>query len=118
MDIEGFKAAVKQFVALNDQLNASKKHMRELNRKKESLAEEITKFMSDKDLDECELPDGKLILKTSKRVETVTKEHILKHVASVIDGDKAMQIVETIYSKRDFVEKPTLLRTHKRKSDT
>jgi hypothetical protein len=116
MDLDEFRAAVKQYVALNDQLNASKKHMRDLNRKKESLSEVITKFMADKSLDECELEDGKLILKSSKRIEAVTKDHILKHVASFIEPERATQVVENIYSKRETIERPTLLRTHKRKS--
>lgn len=114
MDQDTFRNTVKMFVELHDELNASAKHMRELRRKREQLSEAILEFMQSHDVDECALQDGKLMRKQSKRTGPLNKEHILKQLNLMFESEKAVKAVENIFSKRELIEKPCLLRTRKR----
>ncbi len=112
---EQFKNAVKAYIEIHDELQASAKQLREIRKRKTALSETIINFMRDNDIDECALSDGKLIRKTSKRVEGLKKDNmmdVLKEKLGSVDAAEAL-LVE-IYSQRGVVEKDCLRRTHRR----
>lgn len=111
-----FKAAVKSYVDLHDQLQASAKHLRELRKQKNELADAILQYMQKNDIDGCKLGDGgKLIRKQSRRMEALKKEHIMDELKKVVtDQSQAENVLVNIFSKRTVETKEALKRTRTR----
>ena len=116
---EQFKNAVKAFIELHDELQASAKQLRAIRKRKTELSQTIINFMKENDIDECALADGKLIRKTSKRVEGLKKDNIMDVLKEKLgSADAAEALLVEIYSQRGVVEKDSLQRTHKRTNPT
>jgi hypothetical protein len=111
---EDFKNAVKAYITIHDELSAAGKQLRELRKQKTALSETILKFMKDHEIDECALNDGKLIRRTSKRLEALKKDHILDELKKSMGQDQAEAVLVNIFSQRGVTEKDALKRTHKR----
>jgi hypothetical protein len=112
---EQFKSAVKSYIEIHDELQASAKQLRAIRKRKTELAETILGFMKDNDIDECALSDGKLIRKTSKRVEGLKKDNIMDVLKEKLGSAAAAEaLLVEIYGQRGVVEKDSLQRTHKR----
>lgn len=112
---EQFKNAVKAYIEIHDELQASARQLRAIRKRKTELSETIINFMRDNDIDECALSDGKLIRKTSKRVEGLKKDNIMDVLKEKLgSADAAEAMLVEIYGQRGVVEKDSLKRTHKR----
>lgn len=110
-----FRDTVKAYIELHDELAASARQMRELRKQKDALGTRIIEFMRDNAIDECALADGKLIRKTSKKVETLKKEHILDALKKRLgDETAAERALVDIYASRGVEETDSLRRTKKR----
>jgi ABC-type xylose transport system substrate-binding protein len=109
-----FKAAVKAYIALHDQLATASKELRNIRKKKTELADTIVSYMKANDIGECELQDGKLIHKKSKRMEPLKKEHILEELVKSMGDTQAEDVLVSIFGKRHVQEKDHLTRTRKR----
>jgi hypothetical protein len=109
---ESFKDAVKVYIQLHDEIAKSSKQLREIRKQKDAVGETILAWMRGNAVDECELPDGKLVRKTSKRTETLKKEIVLDELKNVIgDEAKAVACLQNIFSRRGVVEREVLSRT-------
>lgn len=107
-----FKEAVKAYIELHDEITASSKQLRELKQQKDAVGEIILKWMRSNSVDECELPDGKLVRKTSKRTQTLKKEFVLEELKNLTgDEARAEASMLNIFSRREVVEKEVLTRT-------
>lgn len=111
---DDFKAAVKAYIEMHDQLTEASKNLRGIRKKKAELADVIVQYMKKNDIDECALQDGKLIRKQSKRLEPLKKEHIMDELKRAVGEPKADDILLSIFSKRAVAEKDTLRRTRRR----
>jgi hypothetical protein len=112
---EQFKQAVKAYIEIHDELQASAKQLREIRKRKTALSETILNFMKENDIDECALSDGKLIRKTSKRVEGLKKDNIMDALKEKLGSTEAAEaLLIDIYSQRGVIEKDSLQRTHRR----
>lgn len=112
---EQFKTAVKDWIQIHDELQASAKQLREIRKRKQVLADTILGFMRNNEIDECALSDGKLIRRTSKRVEGLKKETILDVLKDKMGStEKAEAMLVEIFSHRNVVEKEALMRTTKK----
>lgn len=110
-----FKAAVKSYVELHDELAASAKHQRALRKQKNDFADAILQYMKKNDIDGCALNDGgKLIRKQSRRMEALKKEHIMDELRKVVDAGQAESVLVNIFSKRAVDTKDSLTRTRTR----
>ena len=115
MSAEGdFKAAVKAYIDMHDQLTAAAKQLTGIRKKKAELADVIVQYMKKNDIDECALQDGKLIRKQAKRLEPLKKEHIMDELRKAVGEPRAEDILVSIFSNRTVAEKDTLRRTRKR----
>lgn len=114
---EDFKAAVKSYIDIHDQLSRAGKELREVRKKKAELADVIVQYMKKNDIDECALQDGKLIRKTAKRLEPLKKEHILKQLSDVLGEARAEDVLLGIYGARGVNDKDVLRRTKKKSSE-
>jgi uncharacterized protein YdcH (DUF465 family) len=111
-----FRAAVKSYVDLHDQLQATAKTQRELRKQKTQLSDAILQYMQKNDIDGCKLSDGgKLIRKQSRRMEALKKEHILDELKKVVqDHTQCENVLVNIFSKRAVDTKDALKRTRTR----
>lgn len=114
-DSDEFKDAVKAYIELHDEITRSTKQLRELKQQKDSVGEIILRWMRSNNVDECELPDGKLMRKTSKRTEGLKKEMVLQELKKLTgDEARATASLQNIFSMRTTVEKEILSRTVKK----
>lgn len=110
---EDFKAAVKAYIDMHDRLAAASKELRDVRKKKTELQAVIVAYMKRNEIDECMLQDGKLVRKSSKRLEPLKKEHIVETLRAQV-GDRADDVLLDIFSRRGVSERDTLRRTKKR----
>ena len=110
-----FKDAVKAYIELHAEITRSSKQLRELRQQKDAVGEIILRWMRSHSVDECELPDGKLVRKTSKRTGTLKREMILEELKK-LTGDEARAGVslENIFGMRSVIETEILSRTVKK----
>lgn len=111
-----FKAAVTLFVELHDEMQRMSKEMKELRQRKDALGETILKSMRTKDIDVCQLGDGRgrLVRKETKTTGSLKKEHICSALQSALgDERRAEAVLNTIYSQRNVEVKETLARLAK-----
>lgn len=112
---EEFKQAVQAYIELHDEITKSSKHLRELRKQKDAVGDIILKWMRSHSVDECELPDGKLVRKTSKRTETLKKDMVLVELKKLTGDDaRAIASLQNIFGMRSVVEKEILSRTIKK----
>lgn len=113
---DDFKAAVRTYISLHDEILAGQKALAQVRKKKTELAQVILEFMKQHDIDECALADGKLVRKQTKKLESLKKEHILDELKRGLglDGEKAESILVNIYSKRGVEAAESLRRTKAR----
>ena len=111
-----FRAAVKGYVDLHDQLQATAKTQRELRKQKNELSDAILQYMQKNDIDGCQLTDGgKLVRKQSRRMEALKKEHIMDELKKVVqDQSQCENVLVNIFSKRVVDTKESLKRTKTR----
>jgi hypothetical protein len=112
-DESDFKQAVTAYIDLHDELTRSAKQMKELRKQREVVGETILAWMRSRGVDECELPDGKLVRKSQKRTESMKKDYVLVELKKVLGGDegRAAASFNAICSMRNTVEKEVLTRT-------
>ena len=110
-----FRDTVKSFIELHDELAESARAMSALRKRKEQLSQRIIEFMKSNEIDECALADGKLVRKTTKKVETLKKEHILDALKKRLGDDVAAErTLVDIYAARAVESSDSLTRTKKR----
>lgn len=109
-----FRDAVKAYIDMHDQLTDAGKQLREIRKKKKELADVIVEYMKKNDIDGINVRDGKLVRKTSKRLEPLKKEHILEELTKTLGEARAEDALVNIFSKRNVNNTDTLLRTRKK----
>jgi|TARA_B110000977_G_scaffold166693_1_gene214709 hypothetical protein len=117
---EDFKIDVKNYIELDNQIKEFQDIIKKIKKDKEKLEGHILHYMTtnglnDKDIN---LSDGKLRCFTSKTSSSVNKKHIENSLALFFKGDydKAKQVTDFIFSKREITQKVKLKRTRKKKS--
>lgn len=114
---EDFRSAVKAYITLHDEISKSSKQMRELRKQKDKIGELIIDYMRERQVDQCELSDGKLIRKKSKRTEGLKKEYILSELIKITGSEQAAEAsLNNINSMRAIKETEILSRTTTRLS--
>ena len=107
-----FKDAVRTFIELHDEITLCTKGLRDLKKKKQDLSDAILRFMKDNNIDEFQVPDGKLSRKTSKRTEGVKKDHIINCLKSSFGSDEQTEaILQMINAQRNTFETESLRRS-------
>lgn len=114
-DDHDFREAVKLYIELHDEIQQTTKDMKEIRKRKDALGDTILERMRRQDVEECHLPDGgRLVRKSSKKTESLKKEHIVKELHTLgVDNTKAEAVLNNIYSQRSVVVTETLSRTKK-----
>jgi hypothetical protein len=109
-----FKDAVKAYIDMHDRLADASKQLRDIRKKKKELSEVIVEYMRKNEIDGINIKDGKLLRKTSKRLEPLKKEHILSELSKSVGETQAENILVGIFSNRAVTNTDTLRRTKKR----
>jgi len=111
-----FKDAVKTYIELHDEIQKASKDLSLLRKQKDTISEQIIDFMKRYDIDEFQVPDGKLMRKESKRQETLKKEYILGCLTSSLGEEKAQAIFKTMNEQRSVTVGNILMRTRQGKT--
>lgn len=108
-----FKELVRTYILLHDEITASSKTLRDLRRKKDDIGDNILVTMRNAGIDECALQDGKLTRHTSRRVASLSKDHIKDELRNALGGDetKVADVMTNMYNKRAVEVKESLKRT-------
>jgi hypothetical protein len=109
-EMDQFKANVREYVQVNQEIARKSREMGELRKRKRGMDETIMGFMVKHQVEECQVSDGRLQVRTSKRVVPVKKEVAYLKMVEYFEGDasKADALKECIDSARDTVEKQVL----------
>lgn len=100
MDAAQFKAMVSDFAALHRKLSEAGAIARELRKKAKELQGDILAYMQEHDIDECALPDSRLVRKRTKRTEGLKKEHIEGELKRIMGGTGVEEAVTNMYNRR------------------
>jgi hypothetical protein len=84
--MEGFKECVKSYKDVDDKIKEHQKIMKTMKSEKDQLSEIIVKFMRTNNIENCNLDDAVLTIKTVGQLESVNKEYI---------HDKIMEFFKT-----------------------
>jgi hypothetical protein len=103
--------AVKNWVAIDDELKEISKVAKDLRNKKKELEENILNFMTKYDHETIDITNGKLKRNISQSVKPINEDLILNTLTDCIkDPTQAQIITNLIKSKREVVEKVNLKR--------
>lgn len=109
---EAFRSAVKAYITLHDEISKSAKQMRELRKQKDKIGEIILEYMKERNVDQCDLSDGKLMRKKSKRTEGLKKEYILNELIKLTGNPQTAEAaLNNMNSMRMIKETEILSRT-------
>jgi septal ring factor EnvC (AmiA/AmiB activator) len=103
-DVNEFKSTVKRYLQINEHEEKLKEEMKQLKNEKDSIENNIMKFMennniTDRDID---VGDFKLKYSTSKKTEGVTKKLIYERLVQFLNNEqKAKELLDFIYQERN-----------------
>lgn len=103
MDAAQFKALVSDYAALHRRLAEAGTLTRELRTRSKEMQANILEYMQEHDIDECALPNSRLVRKRTKRTEGLKKEHIegeLKQILGESGGEGVERAVANMYNRR------------------
>ena len=109
MSANDFKTVATEYADITKKITALNKEVKTLKDQKDEIGVSILSFMQSNNIDECELPGGKITRKVSKRTETLKPELILEELKTQLGDDaKAELSLQTINSKRTVTEKEVI----------
>jgi len=110
-----FKATIKDFIALDDEIRILQQEIRDRQKIKKQLSHNIVDFMVSNQLDnkQISVSDSNLKVKTSVRTESLNKNYLENKLTQFFSGDnaKAKQCAEYLYNSRSKNEVKVLSRT-------
>ena len=110
-----FKATIKDFIALDDEIRILQQEIRDRQKIKKQLSHNIVDFMVSNKIDnkQISVSDSNLRVKTSVRTESLNKQYLENKLTNFFSGDtnKAKQCAEYLYSNRAKNEVKILSRT-------
>ena len=117
---EDLKNVVRAYISLLDEVDKMGKTMKELRKQQKDMGESILKFMTQHDIDECELAEGGTLARQSKkRQESLKKDHILSELVNVVGSeDRAASCLDNILNSRGQEVKESLKRTRNKSKTT
>ena len=97
-----FKKAVREYVALTDELTEIRATINKKNKRKRSLTEFIIAYMQDNRKDICNLgASGVLRMKESKASVALKKEHGQQLIMDIRGEEKAKESAQYIFENRE-----------------
>lgn len=103
MESGNFKKLVADFTAAHAQLSETTASAREQRKRTQEMQAAILAYMQEHGIDECSLPDARLVRKTTKKTEGLKKEHIegeLKRIMGGSGGAAVEEAVTNMYNRR------------------
>ena len=113
-----FKDLMTEWVEIADQLKKSQGHIKKLKNRKSEISKVIQTFMRNAEVDTCNLNDGKVLLRNSKKTQPLTRAHILKSLVDFLENEEqANNATAYIFESREVNQQASLKRTHKRNEE-
>jgi len=101
---------VKQYLALDEEIIAFRKAMKERNQKKKELSAGILELMKKLEIDDLNVKNGKLVSKTTTTNKAINKQAITSGLNELFENDdnRVAEAIQFILEKREKVEKTSL----------
>ena len=123
-----FVKDIKEWDKVNSLIKQYEGNLKELRQEKKKLQESTIVYMTENELDICNLQDGKIHLKKSRRkVSAMTKKSLPIKIADFFIEKRSMdpnmakkhaeEIVEFVDSQATYVDSSSLTRTKKRNAE-
>ena len=101
MEKQQLIAVIKEWVRLDGEIAALKRDAKALANQKKELSKQLIGVMKDRNLDEIDLTDGKLVHQTRKTKTPLNKKHLVGCLAKYYKSDdKAKEVSEYILGLR------------------
>jgi hypothetical protein len=102
MDKQLLKTQIKEWVKLDDEISVLKDKIKELNKNKKKITENLLHVMKDQDIDAFDLNnEGKLIRQVRKSKSPLTKKFIMSSLVTYFkDDEKAKEASTFILDSR------------------
>lgn len=106
-----FKESVRAYIELHDDITKMGKDLTVIKKKKDELGKDIIEFMKTNNIDEFQVPDGKLIRKKTKRTQSVNQATIVKTLRAALGDERSDSLLQTLNAQRKVKETESLCRT-------
>lgn len=106
-----FKESVRAYIELHDDITKMSKDLTVIKKKKDELGKEIIDFMKTNNIDEFQVPDGKLVRKKTKRTQSVSQATIVKTLKTALGDERSEALMQTLNAQRKVKETESLCRT-------
>lgn len=97
---DNFRALVSEFSAALAQAREAAASLREMRKRTKEMQAAILEYMQAHGIDECALPDARLVRKSAKKTEGLKKEHIEGELKRVLDATVVEEAVAGMYNRR------------------
>ena len=115
-DENAFKQWVKEYVSVDDNISLVYDRAKQWKDKKKDLDARIKEYMSSNDILGCNLADGALVLKATKKKPALTKRLLEEKITNVITNETVRTtLLESIFSEEDTTTKYSLKRIKEEK---
>lgn len=103
---------VREWITLDDEMNAMRKTLRDHARRKKDLSLRLVELMKEKNIDQIDINDGKKIMRQQKtQTSSVSKKHLLGCLHQYYkDTDKAKEISTFILKSRQEKKTETIIK--------
>ena len=112
---QSFRDIVLEYVELHDQLALLNASVRELRAQKMSLGEGLLTYMKAHHVTEAPVCEGRLVLRTSKRTESLKENHFVAAMVAYMSLRSALDLFQRIQASRTIKYTDALSRLTTRK---
>ena len=91
MDKSQIRSYIKEWVRLDDEIEKSKKEIKEMNATKKELSDKLLYYMKDQEIDQFDLNNGKLIRNVKKTKAPLSKKSLLNCLTKYYKDEELAQ---------------------------
>lgn len=116
--VDAFKLDVRAYVTTCKDLQALVKQAGALRKQKSAMEEKVMRSMRTFEVDECQVSDGKVVIKSSKRCGSIKPKVVLEKITEFFgdaEVERAQQLIQILEDSRDVIEKETVRYNKKRR---
>jgi hypothetical protein len=103
--MEQFRNKVVDYVKLTDEIAESSKALCLIRKRRKELQASIIQHMTDHKIDQCNLRDGTLVLKSKKASPPINEDLLLEALKEQVGQDRAEALTQSVTKHRETNQK-------------
>ena len=96
-----FKDLVKQYVQLNDEVTTAAKSLAESRKRLKEMEAAVITYMTNNNIEQCNLKDGCLVLKQNKTQAPLNKDLLVETMQDELGPQKAEDLLAKVNERRE-----------------